>query len=334
MGYTIPNTFGIPAKCSRLIEFSSVEELMLSLPDIKQAREQNRLLIIGRGSNLLPTSDYDGLVVRSRIMEHNVDAIDDTSVLVRCGSGETVDDVIAWCISKGYYGMENLSLIPGEVGASAVQNIGAYGVEAKDVIYNIEAVEIATGKKVVISNDECNYSYRQSMFKNQWHNRYIITYVTYRLSTLFMPHLDYGNIRQSLLAKGIEMPTAKQLRDVIIEIRESKLPDFEVEGNAGSFFMNPVVTKEKYEALSAIYPDMPHYNVDEIHEKIPAGWMIDQCGWKGRTVGNVGVHSKQALVLVNKGGATGQEVVELYKRIQEDVERKFGISIHPEVNVI
>ena len=243
------------------------------------------------------------------------------------------DDVVAYAVEHGYHGAENLSIIPGEVGASAVQNIGAYGVEAKDIIYKVEAVEIATGRVVVFDNADCEYSYRQSKFKHEWKDKYLVTHVIYRLQKTFRPDLDYGNIRSALEAKCIAEPTAQQLRDVIIEIREAKLPDPKVLGNAGSFFMNPIVEKAKYEELAALYPGMPHYTIDDSHEKIPAGWMIDLCGWKGKSLGRAGVHDKQALVLVNRGGATGEEIVKLCETIQEDVKQKFGIEIHPEVNV-
>ena len=340
------NTFGIDARCTRLLEFSSVDELRNHWQEIAEARRQGRLLIIGRGSNLLPTGDYDGLVVRSRIMGRN--CIENDRVVI-C-SGETVDDIIAWSLSQGLYGMENLSLIPGEVGASAVQNIGAYGVEAKDFITSLHALDIETGEIVEITNAECEYGYRQSRFKKDWKNRFIITDVTYQLSTTFTPHLDYGNIRKVLEEKGISCDikdgrlTAQLLRDTIIDIRNAKLPDYEVEGNAGSFFMNPIVSKEKFEELLAKYPDMPYYPVSvpapslgragEGAVKLPAGWLIDQCGWKGKTLGRAGVHDKQALVLVNKGGATGEEVVALCRQIQKDVLERFGVEIHPEVNIV
>ena len=230
--------------------------------------------------------------------------------------------------------MENLSLIPGDVGASAVQNIGAYGAEAKDIIHSIEAVETSTGKQVVIPADECAYGYRDSRFKHEWFQRYFITAVTYRLSAVFQPRLDYGNIRAQLEVRGITQPDAAQLRQVIIDIRNAKLPDPKVEGNAGSFFVNPVVSREKYEQLAAEYPGMPHYTIDDSHEKVPAGWLIEQCGWKGRNLGRAGVHHKQALVLVNKGGATGQEVLQLCEAVKDDVLRKFGIEIHSEVNIV
>lgn len=325
------NTFGISAKCSRFIEFATASEAKEAVKNLGD--EDMPLLIIGGGSNLLLTKDFPGTVLHSAIKGISTTFIDG-GVLVRCGSGEVWDDVVGHCVSHGWHGMENLSLIPGEVGASAVQNIGAYGAEVKDIIYKVEAVEIATGKSCFFTNEECEYAYRKSRFKEDWKNKYLITYVTYRLNTVFNSHLDYGNIRAELDKEGIEHPTAMQLRQAIINIRNAKLPDPKVEGNAGSFFMNPVVSMKKFEELLALYPDMPHYAVDDCHEKIPAGWMIDQCGWKGKTLGKAGVHSKQALVLVNRGGATGSDIVALCERIRKDVLNKFGIDIHPEVNII
>lgn len=322
------NTFGIDAKCKRFVEFSSSEEAAQMLPSVSSP-----FIIIGGGSNLLLTRNYDGTVIRSAIRGIEVTRLDG-DVFLRCGSGEVWDDVVAYAVENGYYGAENLSLIPGDVGASAIQNIGAYGAEVKDIIQRVEAVDIATGEKVEFSNADCQYAYRQSRFKNEWKNRYFITYVTYRLSLSFEPQLGYGNIIGALEAKGIRIPTARELRDTIIEIRQAKLPDPKVLGNAGSFFMNPIVSREKFEALLAEYPNMPHYNIDAEHEKIPAGWMIDQCGWKGKALGPAGVHDKQALVLVNLGGARGEDIVRLCHAIQEDVMSTFGIAIHPEVNVI
>jgi len=337
------NTFGIDARCKRFLEYSSVEEAQQIVAGLTAADQP--LLILGGGSNLLLTGDYEGTVIHSAIK--GIEVLDNETlaaaggenlknpdfVFLNCGSGEVFDDVVAYAVEHGYHGAENLSIIPGEVGASAIQNIGAYGVEAKDIIYKVETVEIATGKVVVFDNQDCQYSYRQSRFKHEWKDKYLVTHVIYRLSKHFVPDLDYGNIRTSLTAKGIENPTAQQLRDVIIEIRNAKLPDPKVQGNAGSFFMNPIVEKAKYEELVAQYPGMPHYTIDAGHEKIPAGWMIDQCGWKGKSLGRAGVHDKQALVLVNRGGATGQEIVNLCETIRKDVKQKFGIDIHPEVNV-
>ena len=321
------NTFGIEAKCSRFLEFEDEQEAV----DVASILRESKMpyIIIGGGSNLLLTKDFEGIVVRSDVLGYYIDGD-----RIICGSGEVFDEVVEASLQAGLYGLENLSLIPGDVGASAVQNIGAYGVEAKDYIETIEAVEIATDRVVEIPAEKCGYAYRQSRFKQDWKNRYLITHVTYRLSTEFNPHLDYGNIRVELERKGVKEPTAQQLRETIMDIRNAKLPDPKVEGNAGSFFMNPIVSHEKYESLAAQYERMPHYEVDADHVKIPAGWMIDQCGWKGQSLGRAGVHDKQALVLVNRGGATGTEIVALSNAIRADVKAKFGIDIYPEVNII
>ncbi|MBP3826614.1 MAG: UDP-N-acetylmuramate dehydrogenase [Prevotella sp.] len=325
------NTFGIDVKCRRFIDFDTVEEIQRVVPTLTE--EDRPLLLLGGGSNLLLTKDFEGTVLHVAIKgveRHFVDG----GILLRCGAGETWDDIVALCVKNEWYGAENLSLIPGEVGASAVQNIGAYGSEVKDIIYKVEAVEIKTGLIHWFTNEECDYHYRQSRFKHDWKDRFLITHVTYRLQESFTPNLDYGNIREELRKEGIENPTAQQLRDCIIRIRDAKLPDPKKEGNAGSFFMNPIVEKAQYDELRADYPDMPHYVVDDDHVKIPAGWMIDRCGWKGKSLGRAGVHSKQALVLVNRGGATGEEVVALCEQIRKDVKQKFGVDIHPEVNVV
>lgn len=340
------NTFGIDAKCKRFLEYSSVEDAQEIARMLTP--EDQPILIVGGGSNLLLTHDYPGTVIHSAIkgilMTSNPeeimavdsgisDSIGKQDVFLKCGSGEVFDDVVDFAVKHGLHGAENLSIIPGDVGACAVQNIGAYGVEAKDIIFRVEAVEIASGKVVTFDNADCEYSYRQSKFKHEWRDKYLMTHVVFRLSKVFAPDLDYGNIRKSLAEHGINQPTAEQLRDVIIEIRNSKLPDPKVLGNAGSFFMNPIIDRLKFEALQTRYPDIPHYDVDEERVKVPAGWMIDQCGWKGKSLGRAGVHDKQALVLVNRGGATGKEVVQLCEAIRKDVFEKFGIDIHPEVNI-
>lgn len=321
------NTFGIDAKCSRYLDFRNFEEAT----EVARILRESGLpyLIIGSGSNLLLTRDFEGIVVRSNLKL----ALFDGDRLL-CGSGLNWDETVDQCIRHGYYGAENLSLIPGDVGACAVQNIGAYGVEAKDIIERVWTVEIATGERRLFYNEDCQYGYRESRFKGEWKNKYLITQVDFRLSREFKPHLDYGNIRAELERRDISDPTARQLRDVIIDIRRAKLPDPEVMGNAGSFFMNPIVSRAKYEELQATYPDMPHYFIDEQHEKIPAGWLIEQCGWKGRSLGRAGVHDKQALVLVNRGGATGAEILALCEAVRSDVKAKFGIDIQPEVNIV
>lgn len=325
------NTFGIDVKCRRFIEFDSVEDLVNIVNSLTDADKP--LLTLGGGSNMLFTSDYDGTILHSAIKGH-VAVQTDEGIMLRCGSGEVWDDIVSLCVSNRMYGAENLSFIPGEVGASAVQNIGAYGAEVKDLIVKVEAVDLQTGQKCEFTNEECEYSYRNSRFKGEWRNRYAITYVTYKLSEVFCPCIEYGNIKSELEKRNLTTPTAEQLRNVIIGIRKAKLPDPKIEGNAGSFFMNPVVPKTKYEELVEQYGNVPHYTVDGDMEKIPAGWMIDQCGWKGRTLGKAGVHSRQALVLVNRGGAEGKDVVALCEAIKHDVKDKFGIDIVPEVNII
>lgn len=317
-------------KCRRFIEFDTEDEVSRVVNGLTEA--DRPLLVIGGGSNILFTKDFEGTVLHSAIRGRHAVRMEG-SVFLRCGSGEKWDDIVKLCVDNGLYGAENLSLIPGDVGASAVQNIGAYGVEAKDLIYKVEAIDIETGVKREFTNDECEYSYRWSKFKGEWKNRYVITYVTYKLSDIFVPHLQYGNILAELDKKGIKTPTVSHMRNVVIEIRKAKLPDPEIEGNAGSFFTNPIVDNSKYEQLVGEFGTVPHYQVGQDKVKIPAGWMIEQCGWKGKTLGKAGVHSKQALVLVNKGGANGQDIVKLCNAIRKDVKDKFGIEINPEVNI-
>ena len=321
------NTFGIDAKCSRFLEYESVAEAQ----EVAKILRESSIpyIIIGGGSNLLLTKDYEGIVVHSACK-----GVERRGNSLICGSGEVWDDIVAKSIAMQLYGAENLSLIPGDVGASAVQNIGAYGSEVKDLIRKIKAVDISTGTVREFDHTECEYGYRQSRFKHEWKNRFLIISVEYELSESFQPRLDYGNIRAELERRNITEPTAQQLRDTIIDIRNAKLPDPKVMGNAGSFFMNPIVSREKYEQLAEQYVGMPHYEIDADNVKIPAGWMIDQCGWKGKSLGRAGVHDKQALVLVNRGGATGAEIVALCEAIQKDVKAKFDIDIHPEVNII
>ena len=322
------NTFGIDVSASRFLEYASVAELK---EYIAQGAVTTPFLHIGGGSNLLFTKDYDGLILHSRIGGIEVTAEDSQTVSLRVGAGVVWDDFVACCVEHGWYGAENLSLIPGEVGASAVQNIGAYGVEVKDLITAVETVNVQ-GYGRVYSVEECEYAYRSSIFKRPENKSVFVTYVRFRLSKEERYTLDYGTIRQEL-AK-YPAPTLPIVRKVIIEIRESKLPDPKVMGNAGSFFMNPIVAKEKLEALQRDYPRIPYYELPDGRVEIPAGWMIDQCGWKGKSLGPAAVHDKQALVLVNRGGAKGSDIVALSDAVRASVRDKFGIDIHPEVNVI
>lgn len=325
------NTFGMDVKASRFVEYASVEELRGLWNAEREAVA--RALHIGGGSNLLFASDYEGLILHSAIKGYTMVKETEEEVEVRVGAGEVWDDFVAYTVANGWYGAENLSLIPGEVGASAVQNIGAYGVEAKDLIVSVDTFGLETGEERRFMREECRYAYRESVFKQELKGKYAVTFVTYRLKKHPVFHLEYGNIRAELEKQGCQVDL-ENVRRIIIAIRQAKLPDPKVLGNAGSFFMNPVVPKMQFEALLAQYPDMPHYPVDDAHVKIPAGWMIDRCGWKGKRVGHAGVHEKQALVLVNCGGATGKEVMHLAEEIVASVRERFGVTIRPEVNYI
>ena len=322
------NTFGIDVSAARFLEYASVDELHRL---IDSGQVTSPYLHIGGGSNLLFTKDYEGTVLHSRIEGVEVADETDDEIVVRVGAGVVWDDFVDYCVKHNWYGAENLSLIPGEVGASAVQNIGAYGVEVKDLIVRVETLNIE-GKERVYDISECGYSYRDSIFKRPANKSVFVTYVSFKLSKKEYYTLDYGTIRREL--EKYPTVTLETVRRVIIAIREEKLPDPRVMGNAGSFFMNPIVSRIKFEALQEEYPHMPFYEIDADRIKIPAGWMIDQCGWKGKALGPAAVHDKQALVLVNRGGARGADVIALSDAVRASVREKFGIDIHPEVNFI
>lgn len=323
------NTFGIEVTAACFFEYKSVDELRRLIASGGLTRP---FLHIGGGSNLLFTKDYEGMVLHSRIegIEVIAETVDD--VTLRVGAGVVWDDFVAYCVKHGWYGAENLSLIPGEVGAGAVQNIGAYGVEVKDIVVSVETLNI-DGTERVYTADECEYAYRDSLFKRAAMKDVFVTYVNFRMSKKEDYHLDYGTIREELAKQSAEV-SLQAVRRAIIRIREEKLPDPKVMGNAGSFFMNPVVSREQFEALQKEYPQMPFYELADGWVKIPAGWMIDRCGWKGKALGPAAVHEKQALVLVNRGGATGQDIIALSDAVRASVRDKFGIDIHPEVNFI
>lgn len=322
------NTFGIDVSAARFFEYHSIGELRSLVDD---GCITSPYLHIGAGSNLLFTKDYEGVVLHSRI--EGIVLLEETaeSVLVRVGAGVVWDDFVAHCVAQGWYGAENLSLIPGEVGASAVQNIGAYGVEVKDLIVSVETMNVR-GEEALYPVAECAYAYRESLFKQPHMKEVFVTYVTFRLSKIERYALDYGTIRQEL--EKLPALTLAAVRQAIIAIRESKLPDPKVMGNAGSFFMNPIVLRVQFEALQRQYPRMPFYELDADRVKIPAGWMIDQCGWKGKALGPAAVHDQQALVLVNKGGAKGSDIIALSDAVRASVRRKFDVDIRPEVNLI
>jgi UDP-N-acetylmuramate dehydrogenase len=288
-------------------------------------------IVIGGGSNLLFLNDYSGTVLHSRIMDITVVEEDNDSLLLRVGSGVTWDDLVAYSVEKGWQGLENLSAIPGEVGASAVQNVGAYGVEAGDLIERVEAVSVIDASKRCFSKQQCRYSYRSSIFKQEEKGKNIITYVTFRLNKTNKFVLTYGNLKD--VAMGMGELSAGNIRAAVMQIRASKLPDTKEFGSAGSFFMNPVVSREKADALGQLFPEMPQYETAN-GVKLSAAWLIDRCGWKERRVGNVGVYKHQPLVLVNYGGATGSEVYDFSTMVCQSVKDKFGVELVREVIVV
>lgn len=324
------NTFGMDVYADEYVEFSSEEECISFL---KSGRLEGRnYLMAGAGSNLLFCGNYQGIILHSAIQ--GIEVVEETpdSLLLRVGSGIIWDDLVAYCVAQGWGGLENLSMIPGEVGASAIQNIGAYGTEVSESIVSVEGIRIADGSRRTFSNSDCRYAYRQSAFKSQWKGEYFITRVTYRLSKLPQLNLNYAGLKQRL--SETDRPTLSDVREAVIAIRREKLPNPAVWGNAGSFFMNPVIPRTQYEALRSEYPELPCYEVDADHVKVPAGWMIERCGWKGKSVGRAGVHDRQALILVNLGGATAGEIVHLASLVCESVHTRFGIDLHPEVNYV
>lgn len=319
------NTFRMDVKAKIFAEYSSVEELRALLEQYKG----EPLLHIGAGSNLLFTKDFDGVILHSAMRRARCVSEDADYVWIEAENGLVLDELIAQLCDMGISGLENLSYIPGEVGASAVQNVGAYGVEAKDVIESVRAISIADGAERIFSNAECQYGYRDSIFKNELRGKYIITHVVYRLNKHFEPKLNYGNLSSEV---GSD-PTPMSVREAVIRIRQQKLPEVSELGSAGSFFKNPIVPREVYEAISAQYEKVPHYE-QEGGIKIPAAWLIEQCGWKGKMMGGAQCYPKQPLVLVNRNNATPEDIVNLAAAICKDVQDKFGITISPEVNYI
>lgn len=330
--YSIHNTFGVDARAYNYIEYKSVDELRAALHSAPRP-----FLHVGEGSNLLFVNDFPGTVFHCSNKAVQVVKESDTSVLVRVGAGMVWDDFVALCVERGWYGAENLSLIPGEVGASAVQNIGAYGTEVNSLIEYVETFDTEELETRIFSLSECSYGYRRSIFKRPEYKRYFVTSVVYRLSKVPHINISYGNLAMALRiddGQSVDDIPLADVRRAIIEMRNSKLPDPSQIGSAGSFFINPVVEMEVYERLAVQYPNMPHYSAPDGKVKLSAGWMIEKCGWKGRNIGAAGVYSLQALVLVNLGGATGAEILELAQRIISDVEATFGISLTPEVQII
>ena len=327
------NSFGFDAVAKYFIEINDIQQLESLIEN--DIFNQEKHLILSGGNNVLFQNDvFDGFVVYINTKGIEIVQENENEVVVHAQAGEDWPDFVRFCVEKGWHGLENLAHIPGKVGAAPVQNIGAYGMELKDSFLQCEAVEIATGKKRIFTKNECRFGYRESVFKNELKGQFVITSVDFLLKKNAPLHLDYGNIKAYLEQNGIENPTLQQLHDAICAIRDAKLPDVKQIGSAGSFFKNPVVERAQFEVLQKEYPNMPHYDEPNGKVKVPAGWLIEQAGWKGWRNAHVGVYEKQALVLVHYGGGKGQDIVELARKIQESVEAKFGIRISPEVNFV
>ena len=325
------NSFGFKATAKHFVEINDVNDLLelIKTPEFKTEKH----LILSGGNNILFTNDcFDGLVILMNTKGIEVIHEDGDDVIVRAQAGEDWPEFVKQMVAKGFYGVENLAHIPGKVGAAPVQNIGAYGMELKDSFLQCEAMDLATGKTRIFTNEACCFGYRESIFKHELKGLYIITSVDFQLTKKSDLKLEYGNIKTYLEQNGIVHPSLQQLHDAICAIRDSKLPDVKQLGSAGSFFKNPVVDKAQFDTLQQAYPTIPHYDEPDGRVKVPAGWLIEKAGWKGWRDEHVGVYEKQALVLVHYGGGRGQDIVNLSQRIQKSVEEKFGIRISPEVN--
>lgn len=325
------NTFGIKVYAKLFVEIQNENDLteLFSLPEFKN----NKKLFLGGGSNVLFTKDFDGIVILNKLKGIEILKEDSDSVIVRSMGGEIWHDLVTFVVDRGYWGIENLSLIPGTVGAAPMQNIGAYGAELEDVLENVEAYNVASGEKIIFKKEDCEFGYRDSIFKNKLKDKYFISAITLKLSKIGKPNTSYKILREHLEQNKIEVKNPKDISEAVCHIRRSKLPDPKVIGNAGSFFKNVFLEQEKMDILLKNYPEMPYFEEGGV-KKIPAAWLIEQCGWKGKRLGNAGVHHKQALVLVNFGGGTGREIKKLAEDIIDSVFRKFGIKISFEVNLI
>jgi len=324
------NTFGIDVKAGYFARFSSTIELNQILNEYREIP----FLIIGGGSNLLLTKDFEGIVLKNEIKGKEIISETDHEVTVKIGAGENWHEFVIWSIENGFGGIENLSLIPGSVGASPMQNIGAYGVEIKDVFDHLFAYHIESGVTHRFSLEECQFGYRESVFKRALKNQYVITEVCFRLEKIRKVNTTYGAIEQELQKSGISSPTIRDVSNAVISIRQSKLPNPAELGNAGSFFKNPVVEDEVANSILEKYPTAPVYPAEGGKKKLAAGWLIEQAGWKGKTIDTYGVHKLQALVLVNYGGSTGKQIFDLSSAIISDIQEKFGVTLEREVNIL
>lgn len=324
------NSFGLNVQAQRYLAVSSEEELKAVVPDLKPS-----VLVLGGGSNMLFTQDPTALILHNRILGKEVVEKTDQDVIVRIGGGESWHQFVLWTLENNWGGVENLSLIPGTVGAAPIQNIGAYGVELQDVFHSLEAIDLTTGDTLTFGLQDCHFAYRSSIFKTKYKGKLLISRVLLRLTRKdHRIHTEYGAIRDTLAEWGVEEPSIQEVSRAVIAIRQAKLPDPKVLGNAGSFFKNPEIDAEQFRKLLVRFPELVYYPLSEDRYKIPAGWLIDQCGWKGKRIGPVGSYEKQALVLVNYGEGTGTDVLHLADRIMASVADKFGIMLEAEVNII
>jgi len=326
------NTFGIDAKARFLAEVSSADQLQQYIKD--GTFSDQKILVIGGGSNVLFTKYFDGWVLVNEIKGKGKIAEDENSFLIQVAGGENWSDFVDYCVERNLYGLENLSLIPGKVGAAPVQNIGAYGVEQCELMVSLEAINLKTGEISIFENENCEFGYRSSIFKTKEKGNWFILNVTYQLKKTPVFNLEYGPLKAAFEGESPHSISLKDVSEAVKNIRRSKLPDPAIIGNAGSFFKNPVVSKEKLENIKSRFPNMAFYEMEDGSVKIPAGWLIETCGWKGKTLGQAGVHGKQALVLVNKGNASGAEILHLSKHIQSDVLKQFNIELEPEVLIM
>jgi len=325
------NTFGIDAKAKYFVSVSSIEQLK----QVLELTEHPKKLILGGGSNMLLTKDQDLLVVHVNLKGISTISEDSDSVLVKAYAGENWHEFVLWCLEKDFGGIENLSLIPGNVGSAPIQNIGAYGVELKETFVCCEAMNVKEKTIETFTKSDCNFGYRNSIFKQQAKDNYIITSVTFKLSKhSHKLHVNYGSIASQLQEMGIHTPTIQDVSKAVIAIRQQKLPDPKEIGNSGSFFKNPIITKQHYQALLNNFDDMPSYPVSDNEVKVPAGWLIEKAGFKGKRFGDYGVHKNQALVLVNYGNAKGSDILKLAELIQKTIKNIFNISIEAEVNIL
>lgn len=325
------NTFGIDVYAKYFSEFSSGDELNGLLEDAKNISQK---MVLGGGSNILFNKNYDGFVLKNKIPGISIIKEDEHHVYVKAGAGIAWHGFVMYCVGNNYGGVENLSLIPGNVGASPMQNIGAYGVEIKDVFYELEAFHLAEKKIQIFSAKDCEFGYRESIFKKKLKDQYAILNVTYRLNKNPVFNISYGAIEEELKKMKVKELSVKSISDAVIRIRTSKLPDPKIIGNAGSFFKNPIIKNQKLPELKQLFDNIPFYKTGEYHFKIPAGWLIEQCGWKGFRRGDAGCYEKQALVLVNYGNASGTGIYNLSEEIKISVREKFGIDLEREVNII